>query len=134
RRNGIGLKTTTTAVSTEKLWNYFGPSNNEWLIRLSTDGVLTAGISIGTSESGFSVRIGTVSTSVDSDAAVCLGNLWITNRQDGLQYWNETNFVKVQNAPFAARIECFKNRIVLGDISNRQSSVDFSGDQNGTDW
>lgn len=134
RRNGHTLEITTTTFGTANSWKYTGPSGTEYFIRLSSNGVLMAGNQIKFGDRLFSVKIATLSTSVRSDAAEGLGKFWFTNKVEGLGSWDETTYVKYLNAPLAARVVIYKNRVVLGDISNKQSSVDLSGELNGGDW
>lgn len=134
RRAGIKVVASTAAYKSKAMWDFFGPSNNEWLIRLDSAGYLRAGQQVDAGGGTFSVVIATLSSSVNSDATSCLGEFWITNKSDGLISWDESTLTRYPNAPFAARVECFKNRIVLADINNRQSSVDFSGNEDGSDW
>ena len=136
RREGAGFGPRCLYTSTLKLWTFIGISGDEWLIRLDCRGNLIAGKSMGSSGSCFSVCLSTnlIDTTVDTDAVVALGKIWFTNRVNGQMSWDENNFVLYPNAPKAARITTYKNRIVLGDISNSQSAVALSGELNGSDY
>lgn len=124
------------STSSNGLWSFFSQNLDEWLIRLDCRGNLIAGRSIGSSGSCFSVCVTTnqVSTEEPTDSTNCLGKQWFTNKEDPLMSWDGTTTVQYPNAPKAARIGCHKNRVVLADITNEQSSVRFSGEQNGGDW
>jgi hypothetical protein len=135
RRDGTRLIVSSSAVSTAQLWRFFDTSNNEWLIRLDTTGTLSAGKAVTSSSGSFTVVLSTsLSTSVQTDGVQALGKFWFTNKVNGLMSWDTVTFSSYPAAPKAASIDEYKSRLVLGDISNEQSSVRLSGALDGSEW
>lgn len=138
RREGNKLLTSTTTVATKELWKYIDSNSNEWLIKLSTDGTLIAGQSLTSTSTGtFSIILTTnVTMDVRTDADQGLGKIWFTNRTDGLASWGGigTTFYMYPDAPKASLLRLFRNRVVLGDLANAQSSIHLSGVLDGSDW
>lgn len=136
RRPGDKRETGCGKTTTRGLWSFISTSNEEWLIRLSCRGDIVGGTSIGSGDNCFSVCLTTnlVNVTVPTDADTGLGRIWLTNRTDGLMSWDGSTYRYHRDAPKAARVAIYKNRVVLADISNAQSSIRLSGELNGDDW
>jgi len=126
---------TVSTYSTVGQWRFFDTSNTEWLVRLDRLGNLKA-TDLGSCET-VQVSSFTLSTSQRTDADVGLGRIWFTNRENGLMSWtgsSSSTFKLIPNAPFAGQIEVHRNRVILADISNEQSSLRLSGELDGEDF
>jgi hypothetical protein len=132
RREGFGLKVTSGSLGCLGLWNFRDVSGNEWLIRLNSDGTLVAGKTLGSEN--FSVTITTLSVTERTNGATGLLKFWFTNKTDGLQFWDGTTYGSYHYAPIASQLKVWRNRVILADISNEQSSLRFSGELAGEDW
>ncbi len=134
RRDGLNSSLSCLNISSQGargLWSYIGPTGTEWLILLDSSN-LTA-----TQSSACSVVIisSGLPTSVPTRAKQGLGKIWFTSITSGLASWDETTYVSYfATAPKAAVIDFYRNRIVLGGIVNNQSSIQLSGELNGSDF
>lgn len=137
RRDGFDNETVgcSSQVAHLGMWSFTDSSNSEWFIRLDTGGYLSGAENLGRNSTCVDTQIstGALSTLVNTDADVCLGKVWFTNQQDGLMSWDGTTFV-FYTSPKAERVACYKNRLVLANVSNEQSSLRLSGELNGADW
>lgn len=133
----IGFKNETVGCSSftaaDGLWSFTDPSNNEWLVRLDSAGSLGGANHVGSCLTT-AVSTGPLSTASPTDADVGLGKIWFTNKVDGLMSWDGSTFVFYPTSPKASRVAIYKNRVMLSDISNEQSSLRLSGELNGADW
>jgi hypothetical protein len=126
---------TFSTASALHVWQFTDSTNNDWFIRLDSNGWINAASGLGRSNTCLTTVVtGQFSISAETDADVGLGKFWLTNKTNGLWSWDGTTMVSYTNAPFAARVSVYKNRVILSDISNEQSSIRLSGELNGADW
>jgi hypothetical protein len=117
-----------TGASVPGLWPYRAADGTDWLYARS--GSVLAGYD-GTSTS-------TVLSGLDAtarmDCAPCLGSLYCTDRSTTVFSVSGLAVTYATAAPKASLVDCWRNRVVLGDVSGSQSTVYLSGELNGQDW
>ena len=137
RRKGFA-KYNTTAITDSKsvrgAWPFRANDGTDYLVVLSSrnmfqsdgDGTFTA---ISPAIAG-----GNLSATQDMDCAQCLGRLWCVNGSDTMFSWDGTSTGTISGAPTCQAVDCFRNRVVLGNCSGTLSQLRMSGELDGTSY
>jgi len=134
RRKGFA-KFNTTAASSQSVrgvWPFRATDGTEYMVALSSQ---TMYQSDGDGEfSAISPALAGKSATEDMDCQQCLGRLWCVNGSDTMFFWDGTSTGSVSGAPTCSAIDCFRNRVILGNCSGTLSQLRMSGELDGTDY
>lgn len=135
RRKGYA-KYSATAITDEQsvrgVWPFRATDGTEYIVALSSETMFQSDGDGSFSE--ISPRINDISATQDMDCAQCLGKLWCVNGSDTMFWWDGTSTDTVSGAPTCSAIDCFRNRVVLGNCSGTLSQLRMSGELDGTDY
>lgn len=134
RRKGFAKYNTTALPDTDPvrgLWSFRANDGTEYLVALTSQSLLSS------NGQGSFVQISGLnglSATQDMDCSQCLGKLWCVNGSDTMFSWDGSSTDTVSTAPTCQAIDCFRNRVVLGNCSGTLSQLRMSGELDGTDY
>lgn len=134
-RNGYIKRDTTSlggqgVTSVAGLWTFVDTSGNEWAISFS-------------SRTFYKNKFGDAPTAItgfvqttdnEPSCTVNLGKFWCVDGTDYLHWFDGTSTGDVTGAPIGRIIVSWRTRIAIARISGSQTSIQFSGDGDGTNW
>lgn len=134
RRGGFAKYNTTAITDTKAVrgvWPFRDNDGTDYMVVLSSQTMFQSN-----GQGSFSVVPGLTSLSAtqDMDCAQCLGKLWCVNGSDTMFSWDGSSTDTVSTAPTCQAIDCFRNRVVLGNCSGTLSQLRGSGELDGTDY
>lgn len=133
-RNGSTRRDSTilgggTGANVTQLARFVDASGNEWIISFSSQTFYKN--TIGNTPTAFGLSP-TVTTK--PRYAINLGKIWFVNGANSLWWFDGTTTGTVAGAPIGTLIVPWRQRLVIGNVTNTQSTLYISGDGDGTDW
>jgi len=131
-RNGYEKRDSTVLGdpnAVEGLWEFVDISGNQWIISFSSRTFYRNQIGIAPVSFGPIMTVAQVPECVDN-----LGKFMCTNGTDSVWTFDGTSTAAVSGAPLGKLIAPWRNRFVISNIANSQSTVRFSADGDETSW
>lgn len=131
-RNGFEKRDSTVLGDTkavEGLWEFRDNSGNEWIISYSSNSFYRN--IIGNTPTKFGL---TTTVTQIPECASNLGKFMCVNGTDEAWTFDGTSTATVSGAPLGRLIVAWRNRFVISNIPNNQSTVRFSEDGDETNW
>lgn len=122
----------TEAQSVRGIWPFRATDGTQYIVALSS-GTMYKSSGDGTL-AATTPAISGKSLTQDMDCSQCLGKLWCVNGSDSLFFWDGASSGTVSGAPTCSAVDCFRNRVVLGNCSGTLSQLRLSGELDGTDY
>lgn len=128
REGFVTYLTLGTSEPVRGLWPYRAEDGTDWVLALSSSTLF------GYNGTATSALISGLNPTARMDCASCLGDTYCTDRSTDVFSFNGSSITYDAGAPKASLVECWRNRVILGDVSGEQSTFYMSGELNGTDW
>ena len=130
KREGYTLCGSTDAVSMDSSWSYSDAGNNGWLIIRKPTKIIASNQGCT-----FTVTIATVSASDTINAVNAFGNIYFTDRTQGVYSWNGTSTTYSATSPRGSLIAEFRGRLWVSGLAHPNGNQLYSsGYLDGSNW